>query len=110
MTPLTKNVLTVLGVFTIGYAGYFLYTQQTETVLSVDGENEEVYMNILSNTEIFIARSQELSSIDLDISVLDDARFHSLRRFTRDLEDQPTGRTNPFADAESGTFISTDIE
>ena len=110
MTPLTKNVLTVLGVLTIGYAGYFLYNQQTETVLGVDVENDAVYLNMLSNNEIFITRSQELGEIDLDISVLDDAHFRSLRRFTRDLKDQPTGRPNPFAEAETSNFISTGTE
>ncbi len=110
MTPLTKNLLTVLGVLTVGYAGYFLYTQQAVGIVGVGDENEAVYMNTLANTEVFIIRSQELSGINLDISVLDDARFRSLRRFTRDLEDQPTGRQNPFAEAETSTFISTDTE
>jgi hypothetical protein len=110
MTPLTKNLLVVLGVFTVGYAGYYLYTQQSTLTLDGGSENDAVYMNILANTEVFIVRSQELSSIDLDLAVLDDVRFRSLRRFTKDVEDQPIGRDNPFAEAESVPFISSDTE
>lgn len=110
MTPLAKNLLIVLGVFTVGYAGYFLYTQQSSMTLSGDSENDAVYINILANTDVFIVRSQELSSIDLDLAALDDARFRSLRRFTGDVEEQPVGRDNPFAEAESSTFISSDTE
>ena len=110
MTPLAKNLLVVLGVFTVGYAGYFLYTQQSALTLDGGSENDAVYMNILANTEVFIVRSQELSSIDLDLAVLDDPRLRSLRRFTKDVEEQPIGRNNPFAEAESTTFISSDTE
>ncbi len=110
MTPLTKNILTVLGVFTVGYAGYFLYTQRAGTALDIGGESDAVYVNMLANTEIFIVRSQELSQINLDTTVLDDPRFRSLKRFTRDVEDQPTGRQNPFAEVGATTFINTDTE
>ena len=110
MTPLAKNLLVVLGVFTVGYAGYFLYTQQSALTLDGGSENDAVYMNILATTEVFIVRSQELSSIDLDLAVLDDPRLRSLRRFTKDVEEQPIGRNNPFAEAESTTFISSDTE
>ncbi len=107
MTPLTKNLLTVLGVFTIGYAGYFLYTQRAGTALDVGGDNDAVFVNMMANTEVFIARSQELSQINLDTTVLDDPRFRSLKRFTRDVKDQPTGRPNPFAEVEATTFINS---
>ena len=110
MTPLAKNLLIVLGVFTVGYGGYFLYTQRSGTVLDSGNENEAVYINMLATTEVFIIRSQELSKINLDTSVLDDARFRSLKRFTKDVEDQPTGRPNPFADVETSSFINTDTE
>ena len=110
MTPLAKNLLVVLGVFTVSYAGYFLYTQQSTMTLDGGSENDAVYINILANTEVFIVRSQELSSIDLDLAVLDDPRLRSLRRFTKDVEEQPIGRNNPFAEAESTTFISSDTE
>jgi hypothetical protein len=110
MTPLTKNLLIVLGVFTVGYAGYFLYTQQSTLVLDGGDSDEAVYINMLTNTDVFITRSQELSSIELTMGVLDDARFRSLRRFTDDVESQPIGRDNPFATSESAAFINSGAE
>jgi hypothetical protein len=106
MTPLTKNILVVLGLLTVGYAGYYLFTSQATAIINASDENETVYQNMLANTEVFIVRSQELDTMDLDIDVLDDARFRSLHAFTRPIEDQPTGRTNPFAAAESNSFIN----
>ncbi len=110
MTPLAKNLLIVLGVFTVGYAGYFLYTQQSSMVLETGDQGDDVYINMLANTEVFIVRSQELQGIDLDLSVLADPRFRTLKRFTKDVEDQPYGRSNPFAESEQPMFISSGTE
>jgi uncharacterized protein HemX len=110
MTPLTKNVLTILGVLTIGYAGYYFYTQQASSLEGGVGQEDAVYQNMLANTEVFIVRSQELSQINLDTSVLDDPRFRSLQAFTRPVEDQPVGKQNPFSESQSSTFINFDSE
>jgi hypothetical protein len=97
MTPFIKNILVVLGILTVGFAGYYFYSQRN--LLGIQGEdgNEVVYTNMLANTEVFIARSQELNVMNLDLSVLDDPRFTSLKAFSRPIEDQPVGKTDPFS-------------
>jgi hypothetical protein len=108
MTPLAKNILTILGIITVGYASYYLYLQQV--VVTDDTQGDVVYDNMVSKTEVFIARSQELDSMKFDTAVLSDPRFRSLKAFTRPVEDQPYGRGNPFAPAESPSFINSDSQ
>jgi hypothetical protein len=105
MTPLAKNILTILGIITVGYASYYLYLQQA--VVTDETQGDVVYENMLSKTRVFIERSQELNGMKFDTEVLSDSRFQSLKAFTQPVEDQPYGRDNPFAPAESSTFINT---
>ncbi len=60
---------------------------------------EQSLQTMLSNTSVFIAHSQELDQINLDLTLFEDQRFRSLRLYTQPIEDQATGRSNPFSDA-----------
>jgi hypothetical protein len=106
MSPVLKNVFIVLGVLTIGYAGYYIYSQQDTLNPGGVSSDETVYFNMLANTEVFIIRSQELNEMNLDLSVLEDSRFNALKAFTRPVEDQPVGKSNPFSSAYSSSFVT----
>jgi hypothetical protein len=92
MESAVKNILIVLVVFSVAFLGYYFYTQQVSTA-----PNDEVVKTMLANTEVFIDRSQELDRIALDMSILEDTRFKTLRSFTRPVSDKPVGRPDPFA-------------
>ena len=99
MSSGVKNIAIVLGLATVAFAGYYMYTQQAANTLSFD-ESDQQLQNMLANSQLFIERRRELSKIDFDTSVLGDSRFVSLRSFNRPVIEQPVGRTNPFADVQ----------
>jgi hypothetical protein len=92
MESSAKNTLTVLIVLSVAFLGYYFYTQQVSTA-----PNDEAVKSMLTNTEVFIGRSQELDRIALDMSILEDTRFKTLRSFTKPVNDKPVGRPDPFA-------------
>ena len=101
MQSLTKNIAIALGVITIAFGGYYFYAQQgTEDASATANASVQ---QMLSSTEIFIARSQELDQVSLDMSFFEDKRFGSLQSFTKPLKDEPIGRSNPFATANTST-------
>jgi hypothetical protein len=98
MSTVTKNIISILGLITVAFAGFYLYTQSTIPTSSAD---DLALQQMLSNTEVFIARSQELNSMRFDLSVLENERFRTLQTYTNPVESQPTGRANPFSAAGS---------
>jgi hypothetical protein len=100
MGKVAKNILTILAALTFIYAGYYFYSASTEA----DGSATDVeFQQMLANTNVFIARSQELDQMNYDISVFENERFQTLRSFTNPVESQPVGRTDPFADESANS-------
>lgn len=105
MGKTTKNILIILGILTIGFAGYYLYNERYATALQFDS-NSDTMVNMLSNTQVFMERSRLLQRTNLDISILEDEYFRSLRGFSEPLMEVPAGRPDPFADADTSPVIS----
>lgn len=98
MQNIIKNLATVLGIATVAFGGYYLYAQKP--ALDSDlAASEQTMQSILANTELFIAHSQELDQIGLELSVLEDPKFRSLQTVSAPLQEQSVGRQNPFAEA-----------
>lgn len=91
-----KNILIVLGLITIGFAGYYMYVLRGETTLSLEDTSND-YQSVLSRTQVFIEHSRELNAITLELSLFEDSRFYSLQSYSRPLEELESGRSNPFA-------------
>ena len=89
-----KNIIIVIGILAIAAAGVYVYLERDSGKL-VFGD-PGVSQTVIANTEIFIARRVILESLVIDLDVLDDVRFTSLRSFTRKVENVPQGRPNPF--------------
>ncbi len=100
MGKTATNLSIVLGLITITFAGYYLYTQKSSTVLNFDTD-EQVMQNALTRTSLFIGHRKKLDKIALDLSIMEDKRFTTLRSFTAPIDDRLIGRPNPFDD----TFI-----
>lgn len=96
MGKTATNLIVVLGLITVAFGGYYLYTQHGED-LSFQTDTEAM-QNILRETNAFIAYGRTLNSITLDIDLFEDERFRSLRSFTTPIQDRPIGRPDPFAD------------
>lgn len=96
MSNTAKNLVIVLGLITVAFAGYFMFMQSSATTLSFDA-NDEVLQNMLTNSQLFIDRRQQLENVALDTSFFSDARFTSLRSFDNPIVEQPVGRSDPFA-------------
>lgn len=99
MGKTATNISVVLGLITVAFAGYYLYTQQATSVLSFE-TNEQTMQSMLRDTEVFIARENILKKVVLDVSLFEDDRFRLLRDFTAPIEERPVGRPNPFEKAK----------
>ncbi len=95
MSKTAKNLIIVLGLVTVAFAGYFMFMQQSATTLSFD-TNEEVIQNMQANNRLFIERGRQLEVIELDLGFFTDDRFLSLKSFDTPIVEQPVGRDNPF--------------
>lgn len=107
MNSVTKNIATILGVLTIAFAGYYFFIQKASPDSVAD---DFTLQQMLASTEVFIMRSQELDQMNFDLSVFEDARFKTLRSFTSPVQEQPVGRTDPFASVGGEVFISSESE
>ena len=96
MGSLFKNITIALGIITVVFGGYYLYVERANSSL-VAADAEQSLQARLANTSIFISHSQELDQINLDLSLFEDQRFRSLRLYTNPVEEQATGRSNPFS-------------
>ena len=89
-----KNITIALGIITIAFAGYYLYSQQADPLMF--GTSDAMMESMLMNTQVFIERREQLSAIKLDTSLFDDYRFQSLVSYREDIIPRPQGRVNPF--------------
>lgn len=101
MGKTATNLAIALGLITIAFAGYYMYTQSTTPLLNFKNDNEQVLQNMLQNTQVFIERSKTLDKVTLDISFFEDKRFRSLRSFTTPIPEKPIGRPDPFAETQA---------
>jgi len=99
MGKTATNLSIVLGLITVAFAGYYIYTQQASTTLLFD-DNQQTMQNMLNNTRVFIQHRQALDAVKMDISFFEDERFQSLRSFSTPILEQPVGRQDPFADVD----------
>jgi len=104
MSPLTKNITTVLVALSLAFVGYYLYNQNKNSGLSY-GDGDYSNQEMLSNTQIFIERRSLLDGITLNTDILMDPVFQSYRTYRSPEASAPVGgRENPFELNSSSTF------
>lgn len=94
MTNLLKNLMFALGLVIVIFLGYQVFLAKPSLEDSVVTGQAE------AETQAFLARLNEIRSIDIDDTFFTDIRFVSLVDFRVELEDEPAGRENPFAPVE----------
>lgn len=99
-----KNLLIILGLLTVAFAGYYMYRLQGDTVLNTNSTNAE-YQDVLLNTQAFIRHRQELNAVRIDsnVDLFTDERFRTLQSFSGPLDQVEAGRTNPFEAVSEGS-------
>ena len=98
MGKTATNISIILGVITIAFGGYYLYSQFfSKAEFNV---NNQTMQNMLNNTRVFIERREVLDQIEFNVAFFEDERFRSLESYTTPIEDKPIGRPNPFADVD----------
>lgn len=100
MGKTATNIIVVLGLITVAFAGYYMYTSSGAAMLQLG--NAPIDQSMLNNTKIFIQHRQTLSQVQMDISLFEDERFLSLRDFSTPIVERPIGRPDPFADPAIG--------
>ena len=96
MNKTLKNLLLILGLVTVGYGGYYLYSSRATTAQDT-GINDFEYQAMLIRTHEFIQHRQELSTMQFNTNVFENEVFTNLQSNTRPLDDVEAGRSNPFA-------------
>lgn len=98
MGKAATNLSIVLGLITVVFAGYYLYTQNDGIGLGTT-VSEQTKENMLRDTQAFAERSQILKTqITMDTDFFKDEKFNSLRSFSTDYMKTNVGRTDPFSE------------
>jgi hypothetical protein len=102
MSPIIKNIATILVALSLAFLGYYLYSQNKNANLSFDGGIDST-QQMLTNTQIFIERRTLLDQVKLDTDIFMDPIFQSYRSYRSPDVAAPVGRPNPFeANTSSG--------
>ncbi|MBP6881525.1 MAG: hypothetical protein KBC35_02785 [Candidatus Pacebacteria bacterium] len=97
MSKTVINLVIILGIATVAFAGYFILKQQEET-LPDSVKDQLTLQTMLENTKVFIGHRETLEKVQLDISIFEDDRFTSLESYTTDIESRPVRNANPFVE------------
>ncbi len=108
MGKTATNLSVILGLITIAFAGYYLFTQKSTMLLSTDTNRLEDEQAIMK-AGVFIKHTQILDQINLNFAVFEDERFVDLRSFYMPVPEKPVGRTNPFRQVSEDNFTTTSL-
>lgn len=95
MSPLIKNIATILVALTLAYFGYYLYNQNKNAGLAANGSTDST-QEMLTKTQVFIERRTLLDEVKLDTDIFMNPVFRSYRSFRNPDVALPFGRENPF--------------
>ena len=100
MNKTTTNLIVLLGIVTVMAGGYFLFTQDSQMFLGSSTSDPQLE-RLLASSQLFVERSQIISSITMDTSLFESDIFNSLKSFSPPPDQYQVGRTNPFAPTDA---------
>lgn len=100
MSNLLKNLLFALGLAVILWLGYMFFIRNAGGDDAVINEGAVVSPEVRQKAERFKSLLAEIERMQVDAGILTDLRFVSLVNFRQSIEDEPFGRSNPFAPLE----------
>ncbi len=98
-----KNIITILGAFTVAFGAYYFYVQNDSFSPLDSGEDQDA---LLLKAEQFLELSAVLAGIKLDTTIFEDPLFVSYQSFSRPVVEETFGRENPFD--QGGAGVSND--
>ncbi len=98
MSSILKNLLVLLLLIATLAFGYFLYIQNGNALL--DTQDGSVSMNVSAEAALFLQRLNEMKAITLSNDIFLDPRFNSFVDYAGTVDQEPTGKSNPFAEAD----------
>jgi hypothetical protein len=89
-----KNIVAILVLATVAFLAYYFFVQrgQSDLALTAGTASEEMFVDV----QRYIERRGVLDGVKMDTAIFTDERFRSLVGYPREIEERPTGRTNPF--------------
>ncbi|MEK7606351.1 MAG: hypothetical protein AAB458_02040 [Patescibacteria group bacterium] len=99
-----KKLLILAGIVAVGFVGYALFSGNE---LPEGLTSESVYDIPAEEGGDLLAILEELRTINLDTSILQDTTFLTLEDFSVTLTAEPVGRPNPFAPIGVGAAVGT---
>lgn len=106
MEKSVTNLILIIGLIAIVFAGFWLYTNNDSSLSlqfgAVDNSQVDI-QKMLADTKKFEEHTKILEAVNLDLSILEDGQFRSLRNFSTEIETSPIGRDNPFEDIDVRT-------
>ena len=106
MSKSTTNLIVILGIISIVFGGYFLFSQNTVDPLESQRSDQQL-VQLVASSQLFLQRSQDLSQIELGLTIFDSPTLNSLKSFSPDTQEYPVGRSNPFLRAASSQSVAT---
>lgn len=91
-----KNTTTILIVLILAIGGYYMYAQNKNAGLSLEG-GASLTEDMVTRTQIFIERRALLDTVKIDTAMFEDPVFRSYKSFSEPVLDEPIGRDNPFS-------------
>lgn len=110
MSGSAKNLIIILGLATIAFAGYFLYQQQATALLDTTVTSDQELEAMLFKTQVFIARREALDAVVINENVLEHEVFVTLKTYTKPVPVVPEGRENPFEPVPGIPGVSQSVE
>ncbi len=103
MSRLLKNLIIALGITILLGIVYYFFVVRGEGVVVNDVSPEALSAtdpDIGLRIEKILADTQKIDTYRLDVSILEDERFKTLKDLRAEISDVDTGRENPFAPVE----------
>ncbi len=91
MSQTLQNLLILLAILVVGGLGWYMYSQQSQQTLMLNGAS-----SIQADIQLYRQQQNTLQRLQLDTSLLSEANFRSLQSVTEPVPQFPLGRSNPF--------------
>lgn len=95
MSQLFKNVLIILTVIVLVAIGYYMLKERGSNSLSLNNA-DAISDQLLTQTQVFIERRNQLESISFDFEIFNNPNFSSLVSYSGDVPEQVVGKSNIF--------------
>jgi uncharacterized protein YneF (UPF0154 family) len=97
MGKIATNLVVILGLITVVFAGYYIYTKQFSGAFNFDS-NDQAVQDMLKNTQAFIGYGNTLREVKLELDFFASEEFRSLRTYSTPIQERDMGRSDPFAE------------